>query len=100
MKIELDDFGTGYSSLSMFQLLPLDIVKFDMAFVKGLDNPRQAQVMAACVRLVRSLGMEVTAEGVETSEQLYKVKRMGIDTVQGYYYSHPLPKEEFEKFLV
>lgn len=99
VKIELDDFGTGYSSLSMFQLLPLDIVKFDMAFVRGLDNPRQAQVMAACVRLVRSLGMEVTAEGVETSEQLYKVKRMGIDTVQGYYYSHPLPKEEFEKFL-
>ena len=99
VKIELDDFGTGYSSLSMFQLLPLDIVKFDMAFVKGLDNPRQAQVMAACVRLVRSLGMEVTAEGVETSEQLYRVKRMGIDTVQGYYYSHPLPKEEFEKFL-
>ena len=100
VKIELDDFGTGYSSLSMFQLLPLDLVKFDMAFVKGLDNPRQAQVMAACVRLVRSLGMEVTAEGVETSEQLYKVKRMGIDTVQGYYYSHPLPKEEFEKFLM
>ena len=100
VKIELDDFGTGYSSLSMFQLLPLDIVKFDMAFVKGLDNPRQAQVMAACVRLVRNLGMEITAEGVETSEQLYKVKRMGIDTVQGYYYSHPLPKEEFEKFLV
>lgn len=99
VKIELDDFGTGYSSLSMFQLLPLDIVKFDMAFVRGLDNPRQAQVMAACVRLVRSLGIEVTAEGVETSEQLYKVKRMGIDTVQGYYYSHPLPKEEFEKFL-
>lgn len=99
VKIELDDFGTGYSSLSMFQLLPLDIVKFDMAFVRGLDNPRQAQVMAACVRLVRSLGMEVTAEGVETSEQLYRVKRMGIDTVQGYYYSHPLPKEEFEKFL-
>lgn len=99
VKIELDDFGTGYSSLSMFQLLPLDIVKFDMAFVRGLDNPRQAQVMAACVRLVHSLGMEVTAEGVETSEQLYKVRRMGIDTVQGYYYSHPLPKEEFEKFL-
>ena len=43
--------------------------------------------------------MEVIAEGVETSEQLYRVKRMGIDTVQGYYYSHPLPKEEFEKFL-
>ena len=99
VKIELDDFGTGYSSLSMFQLLPLDLVKFDMAFVRGLDNPRQAEVMAACVRLVHSLGMEVTAEGVETSEQLYKVRRMGIDTVQGYYYSHPLPKEEFEKYL-
>lgn len=100
VKIELDDFGTGYSSLSMFQLLPLDIIKFDMAFVKGLDSPRQARVMAACVRLVHSLGLKSIAEGVETSQQLEKVKEMGIDAVQGYYYSRPLPKAEFEQYLM
>jgi EAL domain-containing protein (putative c-di-GMP-specific phosphodiesterase class I)/CheY-like chemotaxis protein len=100
VKIELDDFGTGYSSLSMFQLLPLDIIKFDMAFVKGLDNPRQARVMAACVRLVHNLGLKSIAEGVETSQQLEKVKEMGIDAVQGYYYSRPLPKAEFEQYLM
>lgn len=99
VKIELDDFGTGYSSLSMFQLLPLDIIKFDMSFVKGLDSPRQTRVMAACVRLVHNLGLKSIAEGVETSQQLEKVKKMGIDAVQGYYYSRPLPKEEFEKYL-
>lgn len=99
VKIELDDFGTGYSSLSMFQLLPLDIVKFDMSFVKGLDSPKLARVMAACVRLVRSLGMKSIAEGVETSQQLEKVKKMGVDAVQGYYYSRPLPREEFEEKL-
>ena len=100
VKIELDDFGTGYSSLSMFQLLPLDIIKFDMAFVKGLDSPRQARVMAACVRLVHNLGLKSIAEGVETSRQLEKVKEMGIDAVQGYYYSRPLPKAEFEQYLM
>ena len=99
VRIELDDFGTGYSSLSMFQLLPLDIIKFDMSFVKGLDSPRQARVMAACVRLVHNLGLESIAEGVETAQQLEKVRKMGIDAVQGYYYSRPLPKEEFEKYL-
>lgn len=99
VKIELDDFGTGYSSLSMFQLMPLDIIKFDMSFVKGLDNPKQARVMAACVRLVHNLGMEAIAEGVETSFQYEKVKKMGIDAIQGYYYSRPLPREEFEKML-
>ena len=82
VKIELDDFGTGYSSLSMFQLMPLDIIKFDMSFVKGLDNPRQARVMAACVRLVHNLGMQAIAEGVETSFQYEKVKKMGIDAIQ------------------
>ena len=100
VKIELDDFGTGYSSLSMFQLLPLDIIKFDMAFVKGLDSPRQARVMAACIRLVHNLGLKSIAEGVETSRQLEKVKEMGIDAVQGYYYSRPLPKAEFEQYLM
>ena len=99
VKIELDDFGTGYSSLSMFQLMPLDIIKFDMSFVKGLDNPRQARVMAACVRLVHNLGMQAIAEGVETSFQYEKVKKMGIDAIQGYYYSRPLPREEFEEKL-
>ena len=100
VKIELDDFGTGYSSLSMFQLLPLDIIKFDMSFVKGLDSPRQMRVMAACVRLVHNLGLKSIAEGVETSQQLEKVKKMGIDAVQGYYYSRPLPKAEFERYLM
>ena len=68
--------------------------------ISGLDSPRQARVMAACVRLVHNLGLATIAEGVETDLQLEKVKKMGIDTIQGYYYSRPLPKEEFEKYLM
>ena len=99
VEVELDDFGTGYSSLSMFQMLPLDIIKFDMSFVKGLDSPKQARIMAACVNLVHTLGMKTVAEGVETSQQLDKVKSMGLDMIQGYYYSRPLPEDEFERYL-
>lgn len=99
VEVELDDFGTGYSSLSMFQMLPLDIIKFDMSFVKGLDSPKQARIMAACVNLVHTLGMKTIAEGVETPQQLDKVKSMGLDMIQGYYYSRPLPEDEFERYL-
>lgn len=100
LEIELDDFGTGYSTLSMFQLLPLDIIKFDMSFVRGLGSSKQARVMAACVNLVHNLGLKTIAEGVETSEQLEKVKSMGLDMVQGYFYSRPIPADEFERYLV
>lgn len=99
IQIELDDFGTGYSSLNTLGTLPLDVVKLDMSFVRSLNNPHKAMIMEASIDLIHKLGMKVTAEGVETEEQLQKVREMGVDTIQGYYYSKPLSEEEFEDYL-
>ena len=97
--IELDDFGSGYSSLNMLGLLPLDFVKLDMGFVDHLDNPKKFHVMKACTTLLHDLGYKIVVEGVETEQQLAIAKDLGIDMAQGYYFSKPLPEEEFEKLL-
>lgn len=99
IKIELDDFGTGYSSLSSLELLPLDIVKFDMSFMKRLFSDKTARIMALSVQLAQSLNLKTVAEGVETEEQLEIVRSMGVDAVQGYYYSKPLSEQDFEDYL-
>jgi len=99
IKIELDDFGTGYSSLNALGILPLDIVKLDMSFMREIDDERKARVMAASVKLIRNLNMLTVAEGVETEHQREIVCGMSVDMVQGYYYSKPLPQEEFLEYL-
>lgn len=99
IKIELDDFGSGYSSLSAFQLLPLDVVKLDLTFMRNLHNPRQVRVIEACVNMVRALNLTTVAEGVENEAQLSKVRELGVDTVQGYYYSPPISERDFEQYM-
>ena len=98
--IEMDDFGSGYSSLNMISMLPIDVIKLDMkmlhtAFSKQTDT----RILKAVIGLADSLHVPTIAEGVETAEQLKSLKEMGCDMVQGYYFSTPLPPEEFEKFL-
>ena len=99
IKIELDDFGTGYSSPQALVELPIDIVKLDMSFVRKLDDPREQQLMKGCVYLFKSLNLESVAEGVETEETRKMIADFGIDSIQGYYYSKPLPAEDFEIYL-
>ena len=99
IKIELDDFGTGYSSPHALVELPIDIVKLDMSFVRKLDDPREQQLMKGCVFLFKSLNLESVAEGVETEETRKMIADFGIDCIQGYYYSKPLPADEFEMYL-
>lgn len=96
--IELDDFGTGYSSLHSLAELPIDVVKFDMSFVRKLADPREQLLMRSCVDLVKQFNLKSLAEGVETEEILHLVADMGIDTVQGYHFSKPLPAEQFEAY--
>jgi len=98
-KIELDDFGTGYSSINTLSTLPIDVVKLDMSFIQNLDDKRRLKVLQACVSLAKDLGYKTVSEGVENDEQLAIVRSCGVDTVQGYYYSKPLPEEEFEEYL-
>lgn len=98
-KIELDDFGSGYSSINVLSTIPIDVVKLDMSFVQQINDTKRAKVLSACINLAKNLGYETVSEGVETKEQNDMLKIFGVDSIQGYYYSKPLPEDEFEKYL-
>ncbi len=99
-QIEMDDFGTGYSSLNMITTLPIDALKLDMKFIHTAFRDRKdMRLIEAVIGLARSLGLTTIAEGVETAEQLNALKALGCDIVQGYYFSKPLPADEFECFV-
>ena len=99
-KIEMDDFGSGYSSLSMLSSLPIDALKLDMQFIRNAFKERKdTRLLEAMIRLSGSFDVPTIAEGVETAEQVFTLKAMGCDIIQGYYFSRPLPADEFEKFI-
>jgi len=94
--IALDDFGTGYSSLSQLQKLPLDTLKIDRSFINTLaeDSKTMKSVTATITSIAEIFDLETVAEGIETSDQIVEVNKLGIDVAQGYYYSKPVPKDE------
>ncbi len=94
IKLAIDDFGTGYSALSYLQQFPLDDLKIGESFVHKLSvNAECYEIVKTIVDLSKKLGLNVVAEGVETEHQLDKVKRLGIDMVQGFYFACPVEKE-------
>lgn len=95
-KIEMDDFGSGYSSLNMLTSLPIDALKLDMKFIRGIcENEKNERLVGIMIDIARLLEVPVIAEGVETKEQMELLKKLGCDIIQGYYFSKPLPSEEF-----
>jgi len=99
-EIELDDFGSGYSSLNVLSTLPLDVVKLDMSFMRQFGDEKRSKVLSACVSLAKDMGFKTVSEGVEFAAQKEVLSHLGVDIIQGYYYSKPLPEEEFEKYML
>jgi EAL domain-containing protein (putative c-di-GMP-specific phosphodiesterase class I) len=92
VELSLDDFGTGYSSLAYLKRFPVGKLKIDRSFVNDLEtDPDDWAIASTIVSMGRSLRMTVLAEGVETSEQLAQLRKMGCDMAQGYYFSRPIP---------
>ncbi|AVR96283.1 bifunctional diguanylate cyclase/phosphodiesterase [Pseudoduganella armeniaca] len=94
--LSIDDFGTGYSSLSYLRTFPIDVLKIDRTFVGQIDGDSdQAAIVVSIIALAHNLQLKVIAEGVETAEQLAFLRAHECDQVQGYYFSRPVPAEEF-----
>jgi len=100
LKVSVDDFGTGYSSLAYLKRFPLDSLKVDRAFVRDIiADPHDVSITRAIINLAHNLKLSVVAEGVETEGQLGLLTANGCDMIQGYYFSPPIPAEQFEAML-
>ena len=99
-EIEMDDFGSGYSSLNMLSDMPIDVLKMDMKFIRNIETSEtDRRLVSLILDIARYLRVDVVAEGVETEGQLAVLKQGKCDLVQGYYFSRPLPPEEFEALI-
>ena len=98
-EFSLDDYGTGYSNISRIMSLPFHIVKLDKSLADKVDEPKIRTVLKHTILMLKEIGMEIVVEGVETKETLEEFAKMGCDFIQGYYFSKPLPEQEFVKFI-
>ncbi len=100
VSLVIDDFGTGWSSLRALQRFPVDEVKIDKSFIDGLaTDPQEAAIVAAVIGLSHALGLKVVAEGAESVAQVDRLRALGCDTVQGFYFWRPAPPEELEHLV-
>lgn len=97
--VSIDDFGTGYSSLSMLQNMPIDIIKIDKIFVDKANLNTNNNIINYIVSIAKHLKIKTIVEGIETKEQVEFMKKINVDIIQGYYYSKPISKEEFEVYF-
>ena len=100
VSLAVDDFGTGYSALGYIQRFPIDIIKIDRSFVDGLNSAESdASVVRAVIDLAKQIGARTVAEGIEDPRQLARLKEMGCDAGQGYFFSKPVPPAEFAAMI-
>ena len=100
VSIDIDDFRTGYSSFDRLKCLPINTLKIDRSFVARLgEDPRDEHIIQAIIKVAYGLGLGVVAEGVEASEQATRLRALGCEMAQGYYFSKPLPSEAIDTLL-
>lgn len=98
--IEMDDFGSGYSSLNMLSRMDLDVLKLDAGFIRyEASKSGERSIMSDVIRLAHRLNLSVVAEGVETRDQVNRLRLIGCDCIQGYFFARPMPASEFEELL-
>jgi EAL domain-containing protein (putative c-di-GMP-specific phosphodiesterase class I) len=99
ISISIDDFGKGYSSFSRLKTFPVDLLKIDMDFVRGINSESQKDkaIIKSIIQIAKNLRMKVLAEGVETEEQYTYLRANGCDIIQGYYFYKPMPASEIER---
>ena len=96
----IDDFGSGYSSYNILKELPMDEIKLDRFFLgRGLSEERDNCIIESVIRVAKELKMKITSEGVETVEDVRRLRRLGCDVIQGYYYAKPLPMVDYIAFV-
>lgn len=98
VKISIDDFGTGYSSLSYLSQFPIDRLKIDQSFIRDLNESNQA-IVKTIIDMAYNMNISVVAEGVENTENIDFLKKLGCPRAQGYYYSRPLPAAEALEYM-
>jgi diguanylate cyclase (GGDEF)-like protein/PAS domain S-box-containing protein len=100
IRLSMDDFGTGYSSLSYLRKYPFDVLKVDRSFINDItDNPADTELVNASILMAHGLGLQVVAEGVETEDQLNRLRDMNCEFAQGYLFSRPITSEAFTELL-
>jgi EAL domain-containing protein (putative c-di-GMP-specific phosphodiesterase class I) len=100
VQLAVDDFGTGYSSLSYLRKFPIDALKIDQSFVREITTyPDETSIVTAVISMGRSLNLRVVAEGVETREELAFLQTHRCDEAQGFYFSRPVPPQQFARLL-
>lgn len=99
IRFSLDDFGTGYSNMQRVVTLPLDIIKLDRTFTEVHDNPKLAIVLTNTIQMIKAMNMKIVVEGVETEDMVHLFSRLECEYIQGYFFSKPMPQDEFIKFI-
>ena len=99
IEFSIDDYGTGYSNLHRIMSQPIKIIKIDRSLINAMSNDKTRSVLADTIKMIKSIGIEIVAEGVETEETAQWLIDKGCDFIQGYYYAKPMPENEYLEFL-
>ena len=99
IEFSIDDYGTGYSNLHRIMSEPIKLIKIDRSLINELSDDKTRSVLSDTIRMIKAIGMEIVAEGVETAETAQWLIYKGCDYIQGYYYAKPMPEDEYLAFL-